>query len=367
MGLRKLFRKLSIISTVILCGSIYVAKVSAVEINDKLSVEGYFGVVYQWLERKTGDFENRDRGAGVFEANLDFKPTEFDEFFMRGSVSSKNALNRVNPFELKPYADDLSDDLHHINNHSGFWRNNLMEAWYKRSFKFANNSTLGITLGLIDSTRYIDDNRFANDEVTQFMNEVFVNSPVANLLSYDLGGTLEFEKDPYSFRLVIMNSKSESGYHYNYVAGQFGVKVDTSLGEGNYRFYGFTSTEIDRERLYGFGISFDQDLIKDKLGAFLRAGWQDDHPEVTYRSFVSFGLSYFIDIFGRRFTLGTGYSYLDALKRAEISYTHVLEAFLKIPLVEYKILKSHLTLDIQYMKDRTRDEEDKNREGVIYG
>ncbi|MGC8754739.1 MAG: carbohydrate porin [Thermosulfidibacteraceae bacterium] len=339
----------------------------AYELSEKLSIEGSLSLVYQWLEHKTGDFEDRDRGAGVFELNVDFKPTDVDEFFLRGSVASRNALNRVNPFELTPYADDLSDDLHHINNHAGSWRNNLMEAWYKRSFKFSNNSTIGVTIGLIDTTRYIDENRFANDELTQFMNEVFVNAPTANLVSYDLGGTLEFYKDNFSLRVSFINSKTESGYHYNYLATQLGLKVDTILGEGNYRIYGFVSSEIASERLYGVGVSFDQDLIKDKLGAFLRAGWQNDHNEVTYRSFVSLGLSYFFSLLDREMNFGIGYSYLDGTKKADISYTHACEAYLKLLLAKYKVISSYLTFDIQYIKDRIREEEPRNREGWIYG
>ena len=34
---------------------------------------------------------------------------------------------------------------------------------------------MGVTGGIIDSTVYVDNNEFANDQDSQFMNEAFVN------------------------------------------------------------------------------------------------------------------------------------------------------------------------------------------------
>ena len=86
------------------------------------------------------------------------------------SAAAGNGLNGVNPFSLAPYADDLEDDLKDINGRN---RDYLLEAWYKRTFMFSDDMKLAVTGGIIDSTGYIDDNAFANDETGQFMNDIF--------------------------------------------------------------------------------------------------------------------------------------------------------------------------------------------------
>ncbi len=49
------------------------------------------------------------------------------------------------------------------------------------------------TGGIIDSTDYVDENAYANDEYTQFMNEALVNGPNGFAPSYDIGGAVEWE------------------------------------------------------------------------------------------------------------------------------------------------------------------------------
>ena len=57
---------------------------------------------------------------------------------------------------------------------------------------------MGVTGGIIDSTVYVDNNEFANDQDSQFMNEAFVNSANAAFPSYDLGGAAEFASGQWS-------------------------------------------------------------------------------------------------------------------------------------------------------------------------
>lgn len=118
----------------------------------------------------------------------------------------KWASKKFSPFVLSPVAIDFSEDLHNINGRS---RDHIKELWYARTFELPGNSTLKTTLGIIDSASFIDENRFANDEYTQFLNEVFVNNPIANLVSYDYGMALEWDKKPFSIKLVGMQSKTE--------------------------------------------------------------------------------------------------------------------------------------------------------------
>ncbi|MEO0278491.1 MAG: hypothetical protein ABIM21_04320, partial [candidate division WOR-3 bacterium] len=166
--------------------------------------------VYLCFDCISSDLPNICKGAFVFDGSLSFKPTDSDELFLRGSFAWKNALNRLNPFGVNIYTDDLSDDLHGINGHGGFYRNNLLELWYARTFKL-ESMDVTVTGGIIDSARFIDTNRFANDGVTQFMNEVFVNSPVANVVSYDFGLAVSISFRDFGLNLVGMNTKSDDG------------------------------------------------------------------------------------------------------------------------------------------------------------
>jgi len=175
---------------------------SAYDVNEKLSIEGTLTGVYQ-----DGDLDAEERGeagadreAAVFDLGANFHPTDSDEFQVTFSFAAGNGLNTTN-FSLAPYADDLEDDLKDIN---GRDRDYLLEAWYKHKFTFTKNVSLGATFGIIDSTAYIDDNAFANDEVAQFMNAIFVNNTLANLPSYDIGVVLELDISNFSLRGLVM-------------------------------------------------------------------------------------------------------------------------------------------------------------------
>jgi len=64
---------------------------------------------------------------------------------------------------------------------------------------------VGATLGILDSTDYLDANEYANDEYTQFMNEAFVNSGSYGLPSYDTGAVIEWAAGPWSVNALGMN------------------------------------------------------------------------------------------------------------------------------------------------------------------
>ncbi|HPD61436.1 MAG TPA: porin, partial [Thermodesulfobacteriota bacterium] len=257
---------------------------SAYDLDEKLSLEATLTGVYQYYNRPAKS-DDPSRGSGVFDVGMNFHPTETDEFQLTASYTDQDGLNEVSPFSLAPYADDLRGDLKHIN---GRDRSYLEVAWYKHKFILSQDVALAITGGIIDSTCYIDDNAFANDEVTQFMNEIFVNHPHANLPSYDVGGAAEFEISRFTLRGVEMATKNEAGKHYHYHALQLGYQADTALGEGNYRIYGFVTgdkfqdgDETGHERLKGGGISCDQKL-GEIIGVFTRLGWQDDQAAIDH-------------------------------------------------------------------------------------
>jgi hypothetical protein len=177
---------------------------SAYDLNEILSIEGTLTGLYQYGNIDRGELHDPSRGLGVFDVGVNFHPTENDEFQLTGSYTDQDGLNAVSPFSLAPYADDLRPDLRHIN---GRDRSFLLEAWYKHKFIFSQNVSLALTGGIIDSTCYIDDNAFANDETAQFMNEVFVNHKNCNLPSYDVGGAVELEISKFAIRGVEMTTK----------------------------------------------------------------------------------------------------------------------------------------------------------------
>jgi porin len=369
--------------------------VSAYDVNEKLSIEGTLTGVYQYgdIESKDEGIDDQfDRGSGAMDLGVNFHPTDKDEFQITLSYAAGNGLNPIVPFSLAPYADDLEEDLKNINGRN---RDYLLEAWYKHTFTFNKDASLGITGGIIDATGYIDDNNFANDEVAQFMNDIFVNNTLANLPSYDIGGVLELEISNFSIRGLMMSSKTgyttteetgkvwcehkndwkpvysdvEKYKEYNYYALQLGYKLGTPMGEGNYRIYGFTTNKrfldwdgTGEESLQGFGISADQKL-SEIVGVFARLGWQDDKAAaVVHDAVYSGGLNINGKLWGRENDeIGVGYAYLNATDKAEIDNTNAIESYAKFQISEF----SDITFDVQYINDKMKVGEDK--EGVIYG
>ena len=206
---------------------------SAEPLGDKLSISAPLYGVYQY-----GNFDNAydadgneidDKGAGAIGVDLEisYTPTERDEFFALLRFGIDNALNDIWPGPLAPFAHDLEDDLKDINGRN---RDYLLAAWYKHTFDL-DTSSLGLTGGIVDSTDYVDSNNFANDEMGAFMNDVFVNNPLANLPSYDPGAAAEFEIGPWGVNGLAMNSRTEEDSSYNYYALQGSYSYESSLGE----------------------------------------------------------------------------------------------------------------------------------------
>lgn len=339
------------------------------DINEKLAVEGKITGVYQYGDFDVTGADNADRGAVVFDLGVNFHPTKIDEFQVTLSYAAGNGLNSVIPFSLISYADDLEDDLKDINGRN---RDYLLEAWYKHTFEFSEKMSLAVTAGIIDATAYIDDNAFANDETAQFMNQVFVNHKNVNLPSYDIGGVVEFSISDISVRALAMNTKTEMGdgelRNYNYFAGQLGYRLETPMGEGNYRVFAFTTNDrfestVDGkwENLNGFGLSFDQKL-GNTLGVFVRIGWQDDKAVIDHDAIYSGGVNINGNIWGReKDEIGVAYAYLNGADDAEIDKTNAFEAYGKFPISDF----GDVTLDVQYIKDTMKGIGD--RDGFIYG
>jgi porin len=370
----KVFVKRSAAKTLLLFGALFLSILasgiaSAYDVNEKLTIEGTVTGVYQYGDYDVKETDNKDGGAVALDLGLNFHPTKTDEFQISFGFAAGNGLNEDNPFSLTPYADDLEDDLKDINGRN---RDYLLEAWYKHTFEFSETTSLALTGGIIDATAFIDDNAFANDETTQFMNQIFVNHKNVNLPSYDIGGALELNISSFSVRGIVMNSKyeyeEEDFKNYNYYALQVGYSAETALGQGNYRVYGFATNEkfVDwegtgEESLQGIGISADQQL-SPIVGVFIRTSWQDDDAAIDHDAVYSGGLNINGKLWGRENDeIGMGYAYLTGAGKSDIDSTNAFEAYAKFTITKF----SDITLDIQYIKDDLDHDDD--REGWIYG
>lgn len=137
-----------------------------------------------------------------------------------------------------------------------------------------------------------------------------------------------------------MHSKNEYEKNYNWIGAQIGYKLDSSISEVNYRVYAYTTNKKFENRdadtykaLKGVGVSFDYELIKETLGGFFSAEWQDDRARIDYNRMVSL--------------------------------TQAFESYVKFKLLSYKAVSSDVTLDYQYIQDKER--ENSTKAGHIYG
>jgi hypothetical protein len=332
------------------------------DLTDKFSIGGVMAGAYQqqWVD---GD-ENTGRGAVTFQPEFSFRPTEQDEFFAGFGFAAGNGLNGKTKFNLAPWAADLEDDVKDINGRN---RDYLLTAWYKHTFALGEDNALGLTGGIIDATAYIDENAYANDQNTQFMNEALVNAPNGFAPSYDTGGAAEWEAGSWDFTAIGMNvGENDDGNNYNFFAAQIGYKLNTGLGEGNYRVIGqmtskdFLDEDGSKESLMGGFISFDQQL-GEVFGAWIRCGWQNDKALINYDALFSGGLNITGKWYGREAdNIGLGYAYLNG--KDDSDYSQVAEAYWRVVLNDYLAV----TADLQYIQDKYDNSRD-DIDGVIGG
>jgi len=334
------------------------------DITDKFSIGGVLAGAYQY---QSGDnIDDKGRGALPFQPEFSFRPTERDEIFTKFGFAAGNGLNGVTEFNLATWAADLEDDVKDINGRN---RDYLLTAWYKHTFEFSNNNALGLTGGIIDATDYVDENAYANDEYTQFMNQALVNGPNGFAPSYDIGGAVEWKIGNWDITGVGMNvGENDDGNNYNFFTAQIGYTVNTSLGEGNYRLIGqgnskeFLDKNGKKENRLAALLSFDQEL-GDIIGAWIRFGWQDDDALVDYDYLLSGGLNITGKWYGReKDNIGIGYAYLNGAGDSDFDYTQVAEVYWRFVLNDYFAV----TADLQYMQDKFDTDED-DIDGFIPG
>jgi carbohydrate-selective porin OprB len=169
------------------------------------------------------------------------------------------------------------------------------ELWWQQSI----SDRAQLTFGKIDPTNYIDTNRYANDENSQFIASIFCNSPVVELPENTFGLRYAMPlTDELDIEIVLADADADFKEIGDALwwATQVAFTTDTDGRTGNYRLLGWYSAlphtkwnnpARTKASSYGFGISSDQE-ISDAVGLFLRAGWQDDS---TYLEDADFSLA----------------------------------------------------------------------------
>ena len=339
------------------------------DITDKFSVGGVLAGAYQYqFISDVPGFNDTGRGAIPFQPEFSFRPTGKDELFAKFGFAAGNALNAgTSPFVLAPWAADLEADVKNIN---GRDRDYLLTAWYKHTFEFSAAHTLALTGGIIDATKYIDQNVYSNDEYTQFMNEALVNGPNGFAPSYDIGGALEWTLGKWGLNVVAMNiGQNDDGNSYSFFGLQVAYKYESFLGEGNYRLiYEVTPDEAfsdptfaTLEQFHVFSLSIDQQF-GDLFGGWIRFRAQTDKEAlVRDTSLYSGGIDISGGWWGRgQDNIGIAYGYL-AGGNAGIDHIQVAEGYIRFGLTRYIAL----TLDLQYMEDTYDPEAGVDVNGLI--
>ncbi len=337
----------------------------AYDVTDQLSISSLLGGTVQCQRLSNTDADDDCRAAVPLQPEISFHPDERNELAFKLGFADGNGLNNNSPFVISPWAADLEDDVKDINGNN---RDYLLTAWYKHTLPLTEDSSLGATFGIIDSTDYLDDNAYANDEFTQFMNAALVNGPNARLPSYDGGGVLEWDTGPWSARAVYMNvNENDDGESFNFYGAQLGYTVVNTLGEGTYRVLVvstsndfFDNDGADQEKIQGASLSFDQRL-SETLGGWLRFAWVDDDAAVDYDAIYSGGIDIQGGPWGRSDdNIGLGYGYLNG-GNLDVDRSHVAEVYYRLVMNDYLAL----TADVQYMNDDLDDND--SPKGFIVG
>jgi len=263
----------------------------------------------------------------------------------------------------------------------------LAEYWYEQTLF---DGTLRVRLGKMDATGDFDTNAYANDEVSQFLNNALVNNPQIPFPEYALGvqmvwtpvewfyaaaGTFDAEADA---RTTGFNTAMHGPDHF-FLVGEVGFTPKFKLGDkplwGTYRvgcWYDPTPKEVfiddlDGRRLppvetgdWGLYLNFDQLIFKENadeddaqgLGVFFRYGHARGSVNEV-ENFYSWGLSYQGLLPGRDddvFAVGFAYAdFSDDMKVVEpgIQREAVIETYYHIHVADWL----HITPDLQWIID----------------
>ncbi len=341
-----------------------VMTVEAKELTDKLSLNGVISGALQCQQLSANSTGEDACKLGIpFQPELTYRPSRQDSLFLKLGFAAGNGLNDVSPFNISPWGADLHDDVINV---SGSGRNYLLEAWYEHVFEMGHNQSIGLTLGIISASEFLDQNVFANDEYNQFMSPALSNAPNTLFPSYDFGVAVEWHRDNWTFSGALMEvHQLTSPDKYTFYGIQARYTLETNLGKGHYR----VLLNGDRDFVDEAGaskqrndlliMSIDQQF-GDIIGAFTRMGWRLDNEPIKYRTVYTGGIDIRGTGWGRMLDnigIALGYMYGGNVR---IIKTRLAEAYYRM------VINPRLafTADIQYMEDEYYSNPD--AEGMIY-
>jgi porin len=327
--------------------------VPAHDLDESWSLTGVLAAAGQCQQISGGATRSNCRGGMPLQPEIIFRPDDSNEFAVKLGFAAGNALGPASPFAVATWAADLEDDVRHIN---GSGRSHLLTAWYRHRFDLGDENSAHVTAGIIDGADYLDDNAFANDEYTRFMNAALVNGPSGYVPSYGAGTALEWDGGPWSLRGVYMRVDGpDAGQAHGYLGVQGAYRVATRFGQGEYRLVlqhtsaDFPAADEGGEAaLRAWIISADQQL-GEVLGIWARVGRQDNVAKVRFESLYSGGLSLRGRAWGRPAdNVGLGLAVAqggnletDRLQVVELYYRAELAAAMAV------------TADLQHLGERT--------------
>ncbi len=322
------------------------------EITDRLSVAGVLSGALQCQElSKPAGADDACEAAAALQPEFSFRPTRHDRVLVKFGFASGDGLNEASPFNLRTWGADLESDVKNIN---GSGRDYLLEAWYEHVFVLGKRNELGVSLGIIDPSNYLDQNAYANDEYMQFMNPALSNAPNTFFPAYDPGIAVQWHTGKWVYTGVLMDvHQAASPDEYTFYGLQASYRLETGLGAGNYRLSingdrGFVDVagSAEQENDYVL-VSVDQKLGK-KLGVFTRLGWRLDDESISYRAIYTGGVDIRHAVGSRALdNFGIALAYLEG-GDGDIARTRIAEAYYRMVFNLYFAV----TADVQYMRDQ---------------
>ncbi len=325
----------------------------ALEVTDQFSVGGIMAGIYQYQNLSDAPgFSDTGRGIYSLQPEFWFTPIDSGVVFLKLGFAAGNGLNNpeVSPFLSSPWGGEVEDDLKDINGRN---RDTLLEGWYAHTFTLGEDHKLELTGGIIDSVYWLDQNAYANDQYTQFMNSALVNSPNSFFPSFDTGGALRWDFGNWEIAGVVMNiGENDDGNNFNYYGVEIEYTLDTGLGEGHYRAIVDTTSKAflnpegtSKERSQLLILSIDQEL-GETYGVWTRLGTQSNDPAIDLGTLYSGGVDIKGNLWGRaQDNIGIGYAFASGGNQ-DIDKYQVFEAYVRFLLTE----QVASTLDLQYVK-----------------
>ncbi|MDR1695701.1 MAG: carbohydrate porin [Endomicrobium sp.] len=163
----------------------------------------------------------------------------------------------------------------------------IAQFWYQKPL-FANKVT--VTFGKIDPSAYFDQNQYAHNETTQFVNKAFKNNAVIAFPGNRLGFRMVYSPVE-MLDITYGYAASNAGWENIDCNGFNALQVNFKpFKGGNYRFMYWASNvhmpkfkDGEASGGHGFAVSIDQKL-SGTMGVFTRFGWRDPSVYATAMS-----------------------------------------------------------------------------------